>query len=298
MHSHLKFCIEELWTNNFYSFFFKAAFELAVNDFRKSFSVKLACLAATENRISGKWFQFDRNFTPLTQKWFYTFILPSNHFRVTRRREREREKERERDSTEERSHQHPAPAKARSIHIQELRRTQKTQDWDRSSSNAPIIKSWTHSSDRRAHPLNPFLRSSSSFVEPIPQIVELVRRTHSSDHEPKSSPRDRPAESPIYLLWVNPPLGRSRRRSACSLIFGLISDWMNFFLLGIENLGFDEFGFCWSWWYICLEAEKMQENVRNMIKLGFLEYFQEYNQTLENILECNQTLENIFLSWK
>ena len=73
---------------------------------------------------------------------------------------------------------------------------------------------------------------------------------------------------------------------------------MNFFLLGIENLGFDEFGFCWSLWYICLDAEKMQENVRNMIKLGFLEYFQEYNQTLENILECNQTLENIFLSWK
>ena len=29
----------------------------------------------------------------------------------------------------------------------------------------------------------------------------------------------------------------------------------------------------------------MQENVRNMIKLGFLEYFQEYNQTLENIFQ-------------
>ena len=28
--------------------------------------------------------------------------------------------------------------------------------------------------------------------------------------------------------------------------FGLIFDLMNFFLLGIENLGFDEFGFCWS----------------------------------------------------
>ena len=32
----------------------KAAFELAVNGFRKSFSVKPACLAATENRIFGK----------------------------------------------------------------------------------------------------------------------------------------------------------------------------------------------------------------------------------------------------
>ena len=65
--------------------------------------------------------------------------------------------------------------------------------------------------------------------------------------------------------------------------FGLISNLMIFFLLGIENLGFDEFGFCWIWWYICLEAEKIWENVRNIIKMGFLEHFQEYNQTLENI---------------
>ena len=32
----------------------KAAFELVVNGFRKSFSVKPVCLAATKNRISGK----------------------------------------------------------------------------------------------------------------------------------------------------------------------------------------------------------------------------------------------------
>ena len=32
----------------------KATFELAVNGFRKLFSVKPVCLAATENRISGK----------------------------------------------------------------------------------------------------------------------------------------------------------------------------------------------------------------------------------------------------
>ena len=73
----------------------KAAFELAVNGFRKSFSVKHTCLVATKNRISGKLFQFDQNLEPLTRKWFYTFILPSNHFRVTRKREREREKERD-----------------------------------------------------------------------------------------------------------------------------------------------------------------------------------------------------------
>ena len=64
--------------------------------------------------------------------------------------------------------------------------------------------------------VNPFLRSSSSSVEPIPQIVELVRRTHSSDHEPKSSPEIVPPNhrstcsgsisSPIRLLsdfWVD-----------------------------------------------------------------------------------------------
>ena len=45
----------------------------------------------------GNWNQFDQNFTPLTRKWFYTFILPSNHFRVTRKREREQERERERE---------------------------------------------------------------------------------------------------------------------------------------------------------------------------------------------------------
>ena len=79
----------------------KAAFELAVNGFRKSFSVKPVCLAVTENRISGKWFQFDRNFTPLTRKWFYTFILPSNHFRVTRKRERESERKRKKEELAE-----------------------------------------------------------------------------------------------------------------------------------------------------------------------------------------------------
>ena len=36
---------------------------------------------------------------------------------------------------------------------------------------------------------------------------------------------------------------------------------------------------------ICLEDEKMWKNVRNMIKMGFLEHFQEYNQTPENIFQ-------------
>ena len=83
---------------------------MAVNGFRKSFFVKPAYLAATENRISEKWFQFDRNFTPLTRKWFYTFILPSNHFRVTRKREREQEKEREREKERRESRDRSKPS--------------------------------------------------------------------------------------------------------------------------------------------------------------------------------------------
>ena len=84
--------------------------------------------------------------------------------------------------------------------------------------------------------MNPFVRlrtQKSSDREPIPQIVELVRWTHSLDCEPRNrqthlSPivanpeiiapfvksihqtRDCPAESPICLLWVDPSLGRSR----------------------------------------------------------------------------------------
>ena len=84
--------------------------------------------------------------------------------------------------------------------------------------------------------VNPFVRSrtqKSSDCEPIPQIIELVRRTHSSNHEPRNhqthllpivanleivapfvksihQTRDCPAELPICLLWVDPPLGRSR----------------------------------------------------------------------------------------
>ena len=67
---------------------------MVVNRFRKSFSIKPACLAATENRISGKYFQFDRNFAHLTRKSFYRFILPSNHFLpCAKERESQRKKE-------------------------------------------------------------------------------------------------------------------------------------------------------------------------------------------------------------
>ena len=75
------------------------------NDFRKSFSPKPACLAAMENEIFRKFTSCWPKFTPLTQKWFYTLIFTSNHFRVTQntervreRTQREREKEQYRES--------------------------------------------------------------------------------------------------------------------------------------------------------------------------------------------------------
>ena len=70
-----------------FNFQTKGAFFLEENDFRKSFSPKPACLAATKNEIFRKIISYWPTFTPLTQKWFYTLIFSSNHFRKKRKRE-------------------------------------------------------------------------------------------------------------------------------------------------------------------------------------------------------------------
>ena len=69
---------------------YKGAFVLGENDFRKSFSPKPRCLAATVNFIFRKMASCWPKFSPLTRKWFYTLIFTSNHFRKKRERERER----------------------------------------------------------------------------------------------------------------------------------------------------------------------------------------------------------------
>ena len=71
---------------------YKGAFVLGENDFRKSFSPKPRCLAATVNFIFRKMASCWPKFSPLTRKWFYTLIFTSNHFRRERERERERER--------------------------------------------------------------------------------------------------------------------------------------------------------------------------------------------------------------
>ena len=140
------------------SFHCKAAFELAENLFRKSFSVKPTCLVATENRISEKPFQFDQNLPHLTRKSFYRIILPSNRFRVMCKREREREKERETTRKRDRTS------------TQHRRRRDRSKSFDepRKPKTELVRRAMPQSSDR----------------EPIPQIVELVRRTQLSDWKP------------------------------------------------------------------------------------------------------------------
>ena len=67
---------------------YKGAFVLGKNDFKKSFSPKPRCLAATVNFIFRKMASCWPKFSPLTRKWFYTLIFTSNHFRKKRERER------------------------------------------------------------------------------------------------------------------------------------------------------------------------------------------------------------------
>ena len=87
----------------------KGAFVLGENDFRKSFSLKPACLAATKNEIFRKFTSCWPKFTPLTRKWIYILIFTSIHFRKEREREREREK-REPRSGREREEEETSPA--------------------------------------------------------------------------------------------------------------------------------------------------------------------------------------------
>ena len=75
-------CFLPIWEGNL------GCVVLEENDFRKSFSPKPACLVATKNEIFRKIISCWPKFTPLTQKWFYTLIFTSNHFRKKRERER------------------------------------------------------------------------------------------------------------------------------------------------------------------------------------------------------------------
>ena len=76
---------------------FKAAFVLALNNFRKSFYIFPSVWLHMEIEFFGKSFTLTVKLRPLTQKMNAGSVLPSNHLWAHRRRERERERERERD---------------------------------------------------------------------------------------------------------------------------------------------------------------------------------------------------------
>ena len=91
----------------------KGAFVLGKNDFRKSFSPKPVCLAATENETFQKFTSCWPKFTPLTRKWIYTLIFTSIHFRKERERERGREKRESPDRRERGRRDFPGDRAAR-----------------------------------------------------------------------------------------------------------------------------------------------------------------------------------------
>ena len=101
--------------------YFKAAFVLGENDFRKSFSPFSACLVATENTIFWKLHSCWPKFTPLTRKWIYVLIFTSIHFRVTLHAQQHREKREAKHKT----NAHTAIQRA-SIHAQQHREKERT----------------------------------------------------------------------------------------------------------------------------------------------------------------------------
>ena len=111
----------------------KAAFELAVNHFRKSFSVKPVCLAATKNRISRNSFQFDQNLPHLTRKSFYIFILPSTiSFQAQKKKraiERKNSANQKRERARERTIQTPISERTKRLSASEPNANQRTKHW-------------------------------------------------------------------------------------------------------------------------------------------------------------------------
>ena len=159
----------------------KAPFVLTSNWFRKCFFGKVDVWLLLKIWSNWKWFQFDRKIRLRGQKIISVLIFTSNHFRP-----------RKRDRTNT-----PAPTKARSIHIQELRQTQKTQDQahfveqcpkrerEREREKEGLRRANTERErererEREIASSNPFLRSRTEKSSPI---VEPRNRHRSSNPE-------------------------------------------------------------------------------------------------------------------
>ena len=159
----------------------------------------------------------------------------------------------------------------------------------------------------RSHP-------STSLANPEAKIARLrLRLLRMPSTSPRSHPRiarlrlhrlRTPSTSPTSHAFDFAEMAPRRHWSHWDLDWEMVRFWwiwpnlMNFFLVGFWWIWSDMcllmnlIGYVFIYWemvlYICLETEKMWENVRNKKKMCFLYYFQQHNQTLENI----------FLSWK
>ena len=199
------------------------------------------------------------------RKWFEVKIFTSNHFRTHAQRERE-------IAPRERSNPEPRALRLRTLQLRCLtERSNRTQIAPREIAGEPKALRLRRSTERSNR-------------------TERDRRwTQSLDHAfdfVEIPPQDRTEMAPIALRLQ------------------LRNGWV------LMNLtGFDEFflvGFCFCVYLLrngIIYLFGSWENVRNKKKMCFLYYFQQHNQTLENILpkhflECNQTLENIFLFQK
>ena len=181
----------------------------------------------------------------LTRKWFEVKIFTSNHFWTHAQREKERE---------------IAPRSRYELRAQ----SPSTSHHSTSTSNPTQVAPFDFASKPRAQDRTPSTSPTShTFV--FAEIAPITLRSH-----PRIAPRrhrlhrshwDRNWEM-VGFWWIWP-------------------DLMNFFWLGFVST--------FIYWemvlYICLEAEKMWENVKNNKKMCFLYYFQQHNQTLENIFQ-------------
>ena len=139
---------------------------------------------------------------------------------------RERETARKRDRTSTQHRRRPDRSTSKSSDEPRKPKTEIVrQAMPQSSDREPIpqiveLIRWTHSSDRRARSLNPFLRSSSSSVEPIPQITNPNRPPEIVP------PNHRSTCSGSILLWVD-----------------LVADPLALWFLGWSLIGW--IFFCW-----------------------------------------------------
>ena len=227
----------------------KAVFVFGVNNFRKIFYTRVHVWHHLKIKSNWKYFQFDQKYSLPTRKIIFVLIFPSNDFRnyslLTH-------------SSHTCTNLISAPTHALTSTPHTVRR------------QAPA----TQPSQAHQAPARFTLRSHQDCTDRTNRTLGSHRDHTLGSHR---------------LHWdrTNLSLSRSgavvlRRYWSISHSLFLLSIWpnlMNFFWLGFVS-------FVFIYWeivlYICLEAEKMWETSR---KCFILYYFQEHNQTLENIFQ-------------